>query len=503
MLVRLSILAAMVAALLLPAQASAIVNGTPPTRDYPFMAALEEDDFQICGSSLVAPQWILTAAHCVVDSTPQQLTFQIGGVDYVGSPLDFYEQNDMGERIGATEIIVHEDYQSPESSSNDIALVKLARPSVYPPIKIADPATQKALWAAGEMATVMGYGGPFFQVPSPTSDFQEAKVPMVADADCDESYNGLTAVPFVAGTFEPVTMVCAGNFEGTEDSCQGDSGGPLVVEDGAGGLVQVGVVSWGFACGLPNYYGVYGRVGDSALYNWIQPKIGGSTVERTLEAPSSANLGSVERGRVGDVQTVTVTNAGDSDKSVDSIAIGGADAAAVSLIDDACSGATLAGGATCAIRVALTPIHSGAQAAQMRIASADLDAPLTVALSGTGTDPAPVPGPKGDAGPAGPAGPQGPAGRDATVVCEVTGKKAEEIICRVAYQTTSEASRVYASVTRSGKTYARSKTRKAQRKGSLKLRTLRNMRPGRYTLRLTTLDRQGRRSVLRRAFVVR
>ena len=35
-----------------------------------------------------------------------------------------------------------------------------------------------------------------------------------------------------------------------------------MVPDASGTLVQVGVVSWGFRCGLPTQYGVYSRVGD-------------------------------------------------------------------------------------------------------------------------------------------------------------------------------------------------------------------------------------------------
>jgi len=51
-------------------------------------------------------------------------------------------------------------------------------------------------------------------------------------------------------------QLCAGFIEGGRDSCVGDSGGPLVVTvDDV--VQQVGVVSFGFGCALPNFYGIY------------------------------------------------------------------------------------------------------------------------------------------------------------------------------------------------------------------------------------------------------
>jgi secreted trypsin-like serine protease len=69
-------------------------------------------------------------------------------------------------------------------------------------------------------------------------------------------------------------MVCAGEVYGLKDSCSGDSGGPLMVPDAQGTLVQAGTVSWGFLCGVPTQYGVYGRIGDDPLNGWIRQRIG-------------------------------------------------------------------------------------------------------------------------------------------------------------------------------------------------------------------------------------
>lgn len=75
-------------------------------------------------------------------------------------------------------------------------------------------------------------------------------------------------------------MVCAGELYGVKDSCYGDSGGPLLVPstgDFGATLLQVGVVSWGYACGAPTKYGVYARIGSDPLNSWVSSRTAATT----------------------------------------------------------------------------------------------------------------------------------------------------------------------------------------------------------------------------------
>ena len=65
---------------------------------------------------------------------------------------------------------------------------------------------------------------------------------------------------------------------GFKDSCQGDSGGPLMVDDANGRLAQVGVVSFGFGCGVPTQFGVYARVADRSLRDWVTARLPSAAV---------------------------------------------------------------------------------------------------------------------------------------------------------------------------------------------------------------------------------
>ena len=262
------LVAAFAVALAVPSVASAVVGGRV-ANPHPAMTALYVDGSFRCAATLIAPEFVLTAAHCVEDVPPDRLELAIGRQNLRAAS--------SGEEIGAVQVTAHERHGEPAPDSNDVAVVRLARASTRQPMALLPPG-QQARWSAGRQARVIGWGAQLPIVGLGTDQLQESRVPMVSDSSCRGSYGS---------SFDAQTMVCAGRLLG--DSCQGDSGGPLMVPDAKGRLAQVGVVSFGFACGLPGLPGVYARVADTPLYSWIAARV-------PLVAPDGAPAGGSAAG---------------------------------------------------------------------------------------------------------------------------------------------------------------------------------------------------------------
>jgi transmembrane serine protease 11D len=230
-----------------------IVGGTPAAiARFPWQVALIEGRRagrrQYCGGSLIAPDVVVTAAHCIDNPT-------VGGdasrVDVIAGTGTY---GIGGERIEASAVVVHPQYVRSRDSDFDVALILLATPSALGrPIRIDDREAP-----VGTNAWVTGWGA-IRDGGMGTDDLLGAEVPVVDTAVCNapESHDGAITA----------RMLCAGQRAGGVDSCQGDSGGPLAVVDGANTRL-IGIVSWGHGCAQALKYGVYTRV--SSVARWIR-----------------------------------------------------------------------------------------------------------------------------------------------------------------------------------------------------------------------------------------
>ena len=213
----------------------AIIGGqeTIPGR-YPYIAGLlpSSSSSPICGGSLIAEQWVLSAAHCYPD---------IGFID-IGRHNRF-NISESYEMIEVDFMVVHPDYNS-FTLENDVLLIRLKEPSKITPVSLISASDNVP---PGSKTTVMGWG--VTELNEPSEILLEVEVDIVSNDDCNSSYSG--------GITND--MVCAASPG--KDSCQGDSGGPLFKKgENATTDEQVGIVSWGFGCADPSFPGVYSSI---------------------------------------------------------------------------------------------------------------------------------------------------------------------------------------------------------------------------------------------------
>ncbi len=223
-----------------PPPAGAVARGTDAPRGaQPWLATLagvrdaDPVDSHRCGGTLIAPDRVLTAAHCVAGAFPGQLRVTVGRDVLRAAATPAFAVRAFSVHPGYRLVpSPHTRAAGSEAAREDLALVLLTRPvpgAVPLPIAAQAP-------APGAPVTVVGHGWTG-SGPGAADRAQSAAQAVVDPAACRGVYGTLLG-PRQLCTLDPDPARNA-------HACRGDSGSPVVAAGADGRPVLAGVVSWG------------------------------------------------------------------------------------------------------------------------------------------------------------------------------------------------------------------------------------------------------------------
>jgi len=237
-------------------RARRIVGGTESIKGaWPWQVALYFRGKQRCAGAILTPSWVITAAHCFDEATTSynERDWLLTTGDH--SLMNTSEGTEQIRNI--KKIIIHEDnfkfwkvgYNVPDDW--DVALLKLdydlvldnyTKPICLPGVN--------DIFKSTDLCKIMGWGS--------TDILREATVKLVPRDICN--------LPLSYGGDIHERAICAGFKAGNTDACEYDSGGALSCKKGSNWFA-VGLVSWGYKCGKPSFFGVYTNI--PLMKSWI------------------------------------------------------------------------------------------------------------------------------------------------------------------------------------------------------------------------------------------
>jgi len=221
---------------------------------HPWIVSLQMGESHFCGGTLIAPNVVITAAHCVADGNPDRI---------VAGAHDHYRPSNVQVSRPAR-VVAHQGYNA-DTTMHDIAVITLAKPfTLNTNVQPACLPEQGESVAENLQGIVAGWGLTREGGYDTSSILMQVGVPALAHASCARQYasQGIR--------IDQSAMLCAGYGQGGKDACQGDSGGPFVFK-GTKGYTLQGVVSFGIGCARAGSPGVYARV--SNYITWINSTV--------------------------------------------------------------------------------------------------------------------------------------------------------------------------------------------------------------------------------------
>ena len=242
-----------------------IINGNDADAyEYPFMVRLLAYGDHYCGGSLIRPNIVLTAAHCV----EKDFKYSVVVGDHEDGETGIHERE-----VQISKIMMHEEFGSPLGAPiNDVAVLVLAENVELKEdaIETIALAQNEDFYEEGTSVTVIGWGQNE-NYASPDV-LQELEYEVADQAACMEHWaqgSGVNLTEALKG------QVCIIDPDLESSTYHGDSGGPLFVKKGEN-VTQIGLVSWGQSYKLGISYNMF--TNTYYYLDWIEEKIASTDV---------------------------------------------------------------------------------------------------------------------------------------------------------------------------------------------------------------------------------
>ncbi len=272
-----------------------IINGTVVSQSssrWSWIVSIEHDGEHECGGTLLNSEWVVTAAHCLLDDNEQVIS--IGRLSVSTGSYNLYGDSMRSSSVART--IIHPNYNTITNDS-DIALIQLTTPlekESFPKIENDLPLY------AGRDSWVAGWGVMSSNSSHISEDLNQVSIPLVDYSVCNSflGYDGILTR----------NMLCAGYMLGGQDACGGDSGGPLITYENDQQML-IGIVSFGIGCAEIGHPGVYTNVENYS--DWIEYYT--NTEERDSQETTAPDIStSPTRGDISKLYVATFNRAPDA-----------------------------------------------------------------------------------------------------------------------------------------------------------------------------------------------